>query len=374
MFPSLLHFCLNQRCLHEIFVSSPKTTFGSQRFATVRGIVMSKRKAPDTSNNLNHDLCDFLTELANYERNVNKNVFKYNAYRKASNTLAGLPERVKSGKEAKKLPGIGDKIAKKIDEFLDTGKLRKLEDIRKDESNVAINLLTRITGIGPAKAKELVNAGITTIEDLKKNQDKLTHHQKIGLKYFEDFETKIPREEIEALESVVKKSITDIDKDYIVTICGSYRRGKQQSGDIDVLLTHPSYTSESKEAKKHSTLLKSVVKKLEDEKLITDTISHGDSKFMGVCRLDEDKPFRRIDIRLAPHDQYYCAVLYFTGSDLFNQNMRMHALEKKYTLNEYTLKKLTPEGTPGNAENISCEEDIFKIIGMPYKKPEERNV
>ena len=54
--------------------------------------------------------------------------------------------------------------------------------IRKDDGNVAINLLTRVSGIGPSKAKELVDAGIKTIEELKKHEDKLTHHQKIGLK------------------------------------------------------------------------------------------------------------------------------------------------------------------------------------------------
>lgn len=55
--------------------------------------------------------------------------------------------------------------------------------IKKDETNVAISLLARVSGIGPAKAKELVDAGIKTLEDLKKHQDKLTHHQKLGLKY-----------------------------------------------------------------------------------------------------------------------------------------------------------------------------------------------
>lgn len=65
-----------------------------------------------------------------------------------------------------------------------------------------------------------------------------------------------------------------------------------------------------------------------------------------MCQLPENKhkPFRRLDIRLTFYDQYYCAILYFTGSDLFNQNMRAHALEKKYTLNEYALKPLTIEG------------------------------
>lgn len=143
---------------------------------------MSKRKGP-SEDNLNHDFCDFLNELADYEKNVNRNVHKYNAYRKAAGVLASYPTRIKSGDEARKLNGIGDKISKKIDEFLSTGKLKKLDNIHNDESSTAISLLTRVTGIGPAKARELVDQGIKTIQDLEANKDKLTHHQKIGLRF-----------------------------------------------------------------------------------------------------------------------------------------------------------------------------------------------
>ncbi|XP_012253755.2 DNA polymerase beta-like [Athalia rosae] len=337
---------------------------------------MSKRKAPDNSDNLNRDLSDFLIELANYERNVSKNVYKYNAYRKAASTLASLSYRIKSGDEAKKLPGIGDKIAKKIDEFLQTGKLQKLEKINADGITAPINLLTRVSGIGPAKAKELVDAGIKTLNDLKENEDKLNRHQKIGLKYFDDFEKKIPREEVQRIETFLNASLSDSDPRYIVTICGSYRRGKAESGDIDVLIAHPSYTSSDSDGKKKGlNMLKSIIEHLEQKELIVETISMGGSKFMGVCRdpTGINKFFRRLDIRLAPKDHYYCAVLYFTGSDLFNKNMRAHALQKKFTLNEYTLKHLTVEGIPGEAETINSEEDIFKKLGLPYKKPEERN-
>ncbi|XP_043474805.1 DNA polymerase beta-like [Leptopilina heterotoma] len=337
---------------------------------------MGKRKATEDSDNPNQDLCEFLTELANYERNVTKNIYKSNAYRKAATTLGKLSERVKNGAEAKKLPGIGDKIAKKIDEFLETGKLQKLENIKKDEGNVAINLLTRVSGIGPAKAKELVDSGIKTLESLKIHQDKLTHHQKLGLKYFDNFEKRIPRGEIEKIENILEDTINRLDDKYLITICGSYRRGKKESGDIDVLLTHPNFTSSSKESKKkQNQFLKSVIDSLEKGKLITDTISLGETKFMGVCKLPTEKgaTFRRLDIRLSPYDQYYCAILYFTGSDLFNKEMRAHALEKKFTLNEYTLRRLTPEGVPGEAEKITSERDIFKILNYPYKTPEERD-
>ncbi|XP_018307946.1 DNA polymerase beta [Mycetomoellerius zeteki] len=337
---------------------------------------MGKRKATGNANNPNQDLCDFLMELADYERNVSKNIYKYNAYRKAAGTLSALTERVKSGEEAKKLPGIGVKIAKKLDEFLQTGKLQKLEDIKKDDTNVAISLLARVSGIGPAKAKELVEAGIKTLEDLKKHQDKLTHHQKLGLKYFDDFEKKIPRAEIVQIEKILKNAIKELNSAYLVTICGSYRRNKEESGDIDVLVTHPNYISKAKDEKKKAISLKIIVECLEKKKLITDTISLGSTKFMGVCQLPEDKskPFRRLDIRLTFHDQYYCAILYFTGSDLFNKNMRAHALEKKYTLNEYALKRLTIEGRPGEAEKITSEKDVFKFLGLPYKDPKDRNI
>ena len=53
-----------------------------------------------------------------------------------------------------------------------------------------------------------------------------------------------------------------------------------------------------------------------------------------------DLPFRRLDIRLLPYDQYYCGILYFTGSDQFNKAMRTHALEQGFTLNEYSLRPI----------------------------------
>lgn len=141
-----------------------------------------------------------------------------------------------------------------------------------------------------------------------------------------------------------------------------FRRGKAESGDIDTLLTHPSYASTN--ANKKSLLLKQVVETLERCSLITDTISLGDTKFMvktfislcsfspvllfyiqGACKLSGKPITRRLDIRLIPHDQYYCGILYFTGSDMFNKEMRAHALEAGFTLNEYTLRPVGSTGT-----------------------------
>lgn len=333
---------------------------------------MSKRKAPEQSPN--EGITDFLTELANYERNVNRAIHKYNAYRKAASVISKYPTKIKNGSEAKKLEGVGAKIAEKIDEYLTTGKLRKLEKIRNDDTSSSINFLTRVTGIGPAAARKLFDEGIRTLEDLKKNEHKLNHHQRIGLKYFEDFERRIPRAEMLQMQEIVLEQVRKLDSEYVATVCGSFRRGAESSGDMDVLLTHPDFTSETIKQPK---LLHRVVDQLEKCSFITDTLSKGDTKFMGVCQLEAENgvknPYRRLDIRLIPKDQYYCGVLYFTGSDIFNKNMRTHALEKGFTLNEYTIRPIGVTGIAGEPLPVDSEEDIFEYIQWRYREPKDRS-
>uniref|UniRef100_A0A9J8D7T2 DNA polymerase n=1 Tax=Cyprinus carpio carpio TaxID=630221 RepID=A0A9J8D7T2_CYPCA len=330
---------------------------------------MSKRKAPQET--LNEGITDFLIELANYERNVNRAIHKYNAYRKAASVIAKYPQKIKSGAEAKKLDGVGAKIAEKIDEFLTTGKLRKLEKIRSDDTSSSINFLTRVTGIGPAAARKFYDEGVRNLEGL------YTWLLCIYIicVYFEEFEKRIPRAEMQKMEVGVSE-LDVVDPEYIGTICGSYRRGAESSGDIDILLTHPDFTSQSEKQPK---LLHAVVDHLESIGFITDTLSKGDTKFMvGLClsqsEEDEEECFhRRIDIRLIPKDQYYCGVLYFTGSDIFNKNMRTHALEKGFTLNEYTIRPLGVTGVAGEPLLVDSEKDIFDYIQWKYREPKERS-
>uniref|UniRef100_A0A674MNN8 DNA polymerase n=1 Tax=Takifugu rubripes TaxID=31033 RepID=A0A674MNN8_TAKRU len=328
---------------------------------------MSKRKAPQES--LNEGITDFLVELANYEKNVNRAIHKYNAYRKAASTISKYPSKIRNGEEAKKLDGVGAKIAEKIDEFLQTGKLRKLEKIRNDDTSTSINLLTRVTGIGPAAARKFFEEGVKTLEDLKKIEHKLNHHQKIGLMYFEEFEKRIPRVEMEKME-VIQHSDHDVDSHV------PHAPGAASSGDIDILLTHPDFTSETEKQPK---LLHAVVDHLESIGFVTDTLSKGDTKFMGVCQLqesdddEEEYLHRRIDIRLIPKDQYYCGVLYFTGSDIFNKNMRTHALDQGFTLNEYTIRPLGVTGMAGEPLMVNSERDIFDYINYRYREPKDRS-
>uniref|UniRef100_A0A4W3JDG5 DNA polymerase n=1 Tax=Callorhinchus milii TaxID=7868 RepID=A0A4W3JDG5_CALMI len=285
----------------------------------------------------------------------NRAMHKYNVYRKAASVIAKYPTKIKSGAEAKKLEGIGDKIAKKIDEFLATGKLQKLEKIRQDDVSSSINFLTRVTGIG-------------------NNEDKLNYHQRIGLKYV--FLCAFSLYRIgKMLRELFLEEVKKLDPEYISTVCGSFRRGALSSGDMDILLTHPDYTSESTKKPK---LLHKVVECLERTGFVTETISKGDTKYMGVCQLPDDNdacdyPHRRIDIRLIPKDQYFCGVLYFTGSDIFNKNMRTTALEKGFTLNEYTIRPMGSTGIPGEPLPVDSEQDIFDYIDWVYREPKDRS-
>jgi len=153
-----------------------------------------------------------------------------------------------------------------------------------------------------------------------------------------------------------------------MVVCGSYRRGLEASGDIDILLTHSDFKQSDKT---HGDLLHRVVKHLEKEHLITDKISEGDTKFMGVCQLHKDASFRRLDIRLLPKENYYCGILYFTGSDSFNKEMRAAAIQKGFTLNEYSLRPLV-DGKAQEPLPVSSEEDIFDYIDFPFREPKNR--
>jgi len=148
------------------------------------------------------------------------------------------------------------------------------------------------------------------------------------------------------------------------------------SPQIDILIMHPNYTSAAKNDPQVQYLPR-IVKALKKIGFLTDDISQGNSKYMGVCRLfDEEKTseaedttkeeeeiqktkhlHRRIDLRMIPYENYYCGLLYFTGSDFFNQQMRKIALDRGFTLNEYALcPGMTDSTTDGLPEVLTLTE------------------
>lgn len=287
----------------------------------------------------------------------------------AIENIKNYNEEIISGDQMKnEIKGIGEKISKRIDEILKNGYLKELDF--SDNQNNSIENILQITGVGMVTAKKWVSLGITNIENLKsainENKIKITHHINIGIKYYEDLKKKIPRQEIDKINSFLSIILKEIDNELIYEICGSYRRGLLESGDIDILISNPKFYINIDKKK----YLQKIVKKMVDINFIIDKITlKGNTKFMGICKLNNSIS-RRIDIRVVDYCSYYTSLLYFTGNKNFNIYLRNLALNNNYSINEYFIT----DNTNNNLISLNNEKEIFDILKIPYLIPSERNI
>ena len=354
-----------------------------------------------------------LTEMKSLEKS-NGEVFKVRAYDRVlkSMTDAGIDMNTEvtdvAGLKALGVSGIGKGIEGKIAEILETGKLAVVET--NNDRMIVLKDLQRVHGIGPVKAKELAEEhGVTCVADLLKKEKMalLTDAQKVGLKYVDDFEKRIPRKEMDKHNEFVKKIMksTPLLMNASLEIAGSYRRGAKDSGDIDIILTS--------DQGKHEEVYEAFIQALKDSKYLTDDLAKGATKYMGVSRLSRHKTSRRVDIMVTSPNDYPFAVLYFTGSQAHNIKMRNVALELGYSLSEYGLRPLTVAAAASDSDadsdgsdskekkgkakatkakakakkgketevkpkkplpraGFKTEEDIFDFLGMEYVDPVKR--
>ena len=280
-------------------------------------------------------------------------VFRAKAYQKAGEIILAYPGDIESHLVLKGCPGIGPTIMEKLGEFVETGTLQFLE---REKQN-PLHVLGDIYGVGPKKAQEWIDAGITTLDQLRKADTlSLTDAQRVGLTFYEDILQRIPRAEIVAYEKVFRQVFSCGSME----IVGSYRRGAAHSGDIDVITTD----------KACQTGIDSLVAK----GIILHVLSRGDSKCLVVARLPGYTVARRVDFLFTPEKEFPFALLYFTGSKYFNTMMRHVALEHGYTMNEHGMYVMKPDKKKGALVNyvFTCEKDIFDFLDLVYKTPEER--
>jgi DNA polymerase lambda len=310
-----------------------------------------------------------LTKLAN-DKKAKKEIFRHRAYIKAIQSIKEYENEISTIDDLNKISGLAKgSIRTKIEELINTGEIEQVKSIT--EQSKITETLTNIYGVGPKKANELVNKyNVSSIEDLKycKNKDILNDKQKIGLKYYDDLLKRIPLKEMEKHEKFIIDFIKSIDtnNDLIYEIVGSYRRKAKNSGDIDVLFTIKDDKLE--DTKQTPLLFNNIIKNLEDDKYITETLAKGGKKFMGLCKLPRHRTHRRLDMIYTNYTNYAFTLLYFTGSGQFNIEMRNHALSLGYSLSEYGLKK---KGKLIN-DTFETEQDIFKFLGIKYIEPFER--
>jgi NAD-dependent DNA ligase len=283
--------------------------------------------------------------------------FRARAYQKAQETIMAYPGDILSPNDLKGKPGIGETIMDKLREYVQTGTLKILE---REKLN-PVNILADVYGIGPKKAKDLVDQGIHSIAELRKNQQLLNDVQKVGLQYYDDIMKRIPREEIEDYKSIFEKTMSN-GMNGKMEIVGSYRRGAQSSGDIDVIITSNS-----------SNVFTTFVDNLIREKIILHVLSRGPTKCLVITKIPSSNSARRVDFLYTTPQEFPFAILYFTGSKIFNTVMRHVALEKGYTMNEHGIYKMEAKKKGDIVQRIfKTEKDIFDFLGLEYKTPIER--
>ncbi|KAM8781747.1 DNA polymerase lambda isoform 2-T2 [Rhynchonycteris naso] len=253
-------------------------------------------------------------------------------YAKAINALKSFHKPVASYQEACRIPGIGKRMAEKIVEILESGHLRKLDHI--SDSVPVLELFSNIWGAGTKTAQ-------------------MWYHQ-------------------------VRESAQVLQPGLLCVACGSYRRGKVTCGDVDVLLTHP-------DGRSHQGIFSRLLDSLRQQGFLTDDlVSHEENgqqqKYLGVCQLPgPGRRHRRLDIIIVPYSEFACALLYFTGSAHFNRSMRALAKTKGMSLSEHVLSTAVVRNTrglkvgSGQVLPTPTEKDVFKLLGLPYREPAERD-
>ncbi|XP_072240451.1 DNA polymerase lambda [Leuresthes tenuis] len=339
----------------------------------VSGKWVCAQSSQSKSNNFNKHITEKLEVLAKaYTHQGDK--WRALGYSKAVNALKSYHKPVTSYQEACQIPGIGKRMADKIEEIMESGHLRKLDHI--GEAVPVLELFTNIWGAGAKTAQLWYQQGFRTLEDIG-TKAHLSNTQKIGLKHYDDFLDRMPREEATAIEKVVRDATQAIDPGLVAMACGSYRRGKATCGDVDVLISHP-------DGKSHKGIFSKVLQILHDSGFLTDDlVSHEENgeqkKYMGVCRLPgPGHRHRRLDIIVVPYEEFACALMYFTGSAHFNRSLRALAKTKHMSLSEHSLNKdVVRQGNVkvhgGTPLPTLTEKDVFSLLGIPYRQPHERD-
>jgi DNA polymerase (family 10) len=289
--------------------------------------------------------------------------FRTKAYRRAAHTVDTLSEdieEIKNEGRLQELPGIGEKIAGKIDEIVETGKLEYLENLKK-EFPVDYDALMAVEGLGPRSIKQLYNElGVKNLDDLEKNakRHKIRRLKGMGEKTERkilinlDFARKSTGRNllghILPVAEEIKENLSSLKYVNRVEIAGSIRRRKETVGDIDILVTtnNPLDVMEF-----FSTMV-----------MVDDVVVKGPTK--STVRLKESGI--DVDLRALDDEIFGSALMYFTGSKETNVELRRIAIAKGLKLSEYGVFK--------EDDRLSgrTEEEVFQTLGMSYIEPELR--
>ena len=313
----------------------------------------------------NQEISRILSESAKLLDIQGENPFRIRAYRKAALVIANLPQPLSrilahgGPKALEALPGVGENIAKKIVEILETGQLAQYQRLQ-EQIPPELAHLADIRGLGATRLRILhEKLKVSKLEDLKRAAlaGEIRRLEGFGakseqniLKGIADFEKHRGRFKLATIypyAQAVIAFLSSIPGVRRVQAAGSLRRGKETVGDLDILVS--------------AGLGSAVLDEFLKYDAIKEILAHGPTKLSLLLEVGI-----QLDLRLLPADSFGAGLHYFTGSQQHNIAMRRRAQERGLKLNEYGLFK--------GGEKIAGEkeEDIFQELGLSYIPPELR--
>ena len=167
------------------------------------------------------------------------------SYRKAVGIVKQFPRALRTEAdlaEIGRVRGMGGKMIGKVREIITTGTLTKVGHMEADERMQVMERFTKIHGVGATTAARWYSMGLRTLNDVTSSPHvELNPQQRVGLEFYEDKLRRIPRGEVRAVEEYVREEAERLLPGIQVICCGSYRRGKPSSGDVDLLITHDGF-------------------------------------------------------------------------------------------------------------------------------------
>jgi DNA polymerase (family 10) len=312
----------------------------------------------------NREVADLLYEMAELLELQAANRFKIIAYSKAARAIESLQEDINQvcrEKRLQSIPGVGKAIAQNVEEYLKTGQIETHQELLA-KTPPGLAQLLKISGLGPKTIFMLhEKLNITNLEELEKaaGEHLIRRLPRMGptreaniLKSIERYKKRSTRILFSTAEPVVNdilaylRGMQGLEN---ITAAGSFRRTKETVGDIDILAT----ASRPEE----------VVAAFVRMPLVQEVLVKGPTKASVIV-----KDTIQVDLRIVEHRSYGTVLQYFTGSKEHNVRLRQLALDRGYSLSEYSLTRLSD----GRDLFFDREEEVYSALGLPYIPPEMR--
>ncbi|XP_061589990.1 DNA-directed DNA/RNA polymerase mu isoform X2 [Cololabis saira] len=337
------------------------------------------------------------------------------AFRRAAAVLKALPAPVTSAAQLRGLPCLGEHSLRVIRDVLETGASSEVRSTRESRRFRALKVLTGVFGVGAKTADRWIRGGIHDLQQLRDSGQMLNRAQQAGLEHYDDINQLVTKAEADAIRAVVEEAVTSVLPGAQTVLTGGFRRGKMTGHDVDFLITHP-------EEGREVGLMPKLVSWLESRGLLLYQKTTGNSyleskdgpgrpssnmdrfercfaifklaktgepgaggpqegepeeKNLSNEKRERTKPATRrlwralrVDLVVSPVSQFAFALLGWTGSKLFERELRRWAgYERGMSLSSHALY----DNTQKTYLRAASEEEIFAHLGLEFIPPSERN-